>query len=117
MILVDTSIWIDHFRRKNTQLVSLLHAGHVHCHQFVIGELACGQLRQRSDILYYLSNLPHATTVRHEEALELVEQRRLHGSGLGWIDVHLLAAAVIDGLRLWTADKALVDAAKKVGVK
>ncbi len=116
MILVDTSIWIDHLRRDNPRLVSLLRAGQVCCHDFVIGELACGQLRQRSDILYYLSNLPLATMARHGDVYELIEQRRLFGTGLGWIDVHLLAAAAIDGLQLWTEDKALRDAANKIGI-
>ena len=116
MILVDTSVWIEHFRRENKPLGSLLLAGQVACHEFVIGELACGQLRQRSEILYYLSNLPQATTASHEDALTLIEQRRLFGAGLGWIDVHLLAATVMDGLRLWTADAALATAAKKIGV-
>jgi predicted nucleic acid-binding protein len=116
MILVDTSVWIGHFRHENKPLASLLVTGQVACHEFVIGELACGQLRQRSEILYYLSNLPRATVARHEDALDLMQQRHLVGAGLGWVDVHLLASAVIDGLRLWTVDAALATAAKKIGV-
>ena len=116
MILVDTSVWIDHFRRSDARLTSLLDSGQVWCHDFVVGELACGQLERRTEILSYLNNLPRAATAEHEEVLELVERRRLSGEGLGWIDVHLLAAALIDRLPLWTRDGALHAAAQRVGV-
>jgi len=116
VILADTSIWIDHFRRGNAQLASLLDTGQVWCHEFVVGQLACGNLENRSDILSYLNNLPRATTVGHAEALELVERQRLWGEGLGWIDIHLLATASIDGLPLWTRDRTLQAAARRLGV-
>ena len=116
MILVDTSVWIDHFRRGDARLASLLDSGQVWCHDFVVGELACGRLERRTEILSYLNNLPRAATAEHAEVLGLVERRRLSGEGLGWIDVHLLAAALIDGLPLWTRDRALHAAAQRLGV-
>ena len=116
MILVDTSVWIDHFRRGNARLASLLDSGQVWCHDFVVGELACGRLEHRTEILSYLNNLPRAATAKHAEVLGLVEDRRLSGEGLGWIDVHLLAAALIDRLSLWTRDRALHAAAKRLGI-
>ncbi len=116
MILVDTSVWIDHFRRGDAQLVSLLNSGQVWCHDFVVGELACGRLERRTEILSYLNNLPRAATAEHTEVLGLLESRRLSGEGLGWIDVHLLAAALIDGLPLWTRDRALHAAAQRLGI-
>ena len=116
MILVDTSVWVDHFRRGNDALAEFLSAGRVWAHQFVIGELACGNLRRRSQVLHYLSNLPCAPTAGHHEVLQLVERRRLQGAGLGWVDAHLLAAALIDGLVLWTLDRPLLAAAKRLSV-
>ncbi len=116
MILVDTSVWIDHFRRGDARLAALLDSGQVWCHDFVVGELACGGLERRAEILSYLNNLPRAATAEHAEVLGLLEGRRLSGEGLGWIDVHLLAAALIDRLPLWTRDRALRAAAKRLGV-
>jgi hypothetical protein len=85
-------------------------------HAFVAGELACGNLRQRSFILEALQSLPSATAATHEEALRLLEDRALWGAGLGWIDVHLLAAALLSGCRLWTVDRRLARAAADAGV-
>ena len=116
MILVDTSVWINHFRRGDARLASLLDSGQVRCHDFVVGELACGRLERRTEILSYLNNLPRAATAEHAEVLGLLERRQFSGEGLGWIDVHLLAAALIDGLPLWTRDRALHAAAKSLGV-
>ena len=116
MVLVDTSVWVDHFRRGNDGLARLLNAGRVWSHEFVIGELASGNLRRRSQVLHYLSNLPRTATARHEEVLELIERRRLYGAGLGWVDAHLLTAALIEGFPLWTLDKPLVAAAERVSV-
>lgn len=111
MILADTSVWVDHLRRGNATLAALLEDGQVAVHPFVIGELACGQLRGRKRIIALLGGLPAIGSVSHEEALRLVEAHQLQGSGLGWIDVHLLAAAVLAGLRLWTLDRRLAAAA------
>jgi predicted nucleic acid-binding protein len=116
VILVDTSVWIDHLRRGNARLAGMLHDGVVVSHPFVIGELACGAMRQRSAILSLLSELPVATTATHAEAMAFIEARRLMRRGLGYVDVHLLAAASLDRLPLWTLDKRLSVAAKALGV-
>ncbi|MFG0242021.1 MAG: type II toxin-antitoxin system VapC family toxin [Phycisphaerales bacterium JB054] len=111
MILVDTSVWVEHFRRGHAGLAALLNDGLVHTHEFVIGELATGGLSRRAEILGLLDALPRAGTASHEEAMVLLERRRLWGCGLGWVDTHLLASATIEGRPLWTLDKRLVEAA------
>ena len=116
MILVDTSVWIDHFRRDNRTLAQLLDGGGAWTHEFIIGELATGNLERRTEILYYLENLPKVGTARHDEVLGLVEERKLHGSGLGWIDAHLLASAMLEGLPLWSLNKTLAGVARRLGV-
>ena len=111
MVLVDTSVWIDHLRRGSAELSTLLDQGAVLCHPFVIGELACGNLRRRDEILGHLQALPEAVTAEHDEVLHLVREHRLHGQGIGWVDAHLLASARLSGCRLWTRDRALATAA------
>jgi predicted nucleic acid-binding protein len=107
MILVDTSVWVDHFRRGNKELVSLLQDDQVVCHPFVIGELSCGNLKNRSEILRLLSSLPTTREVTHSEVLHFLESRRLYGLGLSWIDIHLLASVLLTGCSIWTLDKPL----------
>ena len=116
MILADTSVWVDHLRRGNARLVETLEASVVLCHPFVIGELACGTLRNRASVLALLGELPQATVAGHDEVLTLLQARRLMGRGLGYVDVCLLAAALLDGATLWTRDKRLAQAAKTIGV-
>jgi predicted nucleic acid-binding protein len=116
VILVDTSVWIDHLRRGNARLAAMLDAGQVVSHPFVIGELACGTVRQRPVVLALLGRLPVSTVATHTEALAFIEGRRLMGRGLGYVDVHLLAAAALDDVRLWTVDKRLHAAARALGV-
>jgi predicted nucleic acid-binding protein len=116
MILADTSVWVDHLRRGNAELAQLLGEGQVLCHPFVIGELACGSLQKRTEILGLLTALPTAHVAEHDEVLLLVSARRLHGRGLGWIDAHLLGSAFLSGCVLWTLDKALSTAARSLGV-
>lgn len=116
MILVDTSVWVNHLRRGSERLATLLEEGRVLCHPFVIGELACGSLRNRAEILRLLAELGQARTASHDETMTLVDELRLAGSGIGWIDAHLLASARLSGCGLWTADKALKRAAEAVGV-
>jgi predicted nucleic acid-binding protein len=111
MVLVDTSVWIEHLRRRSDRLAVMLEDGLVACHPFVVGELACGHLARREELLALLQRLPTLEPVSQEEALRLVEAHQLAGSGLGWIDVHLLASARVSGARLWTADGALKRAA------
>jgi predicted nucleic acid-binding protein len=115
-MLVDTSVWVDHLRRPNARLVSLLERGAVWCHPFVIGEVACGNLVRRDEVLALLAALPQAPTADHPEALAFVETNRLTGSGVGWIDVHLLASAKLVGLPLWTLDRRLASAAGALGI-
>jgi len=116
VILVDTSVWIDHLRLHRPTLRSLLDEGRIRCHPFVIGELACGTLRNREEILNLLETLPTAEVVHHNEALHLVSTPGLAGSGLGWVDVHLLASARISGDSFWTLDQRLASAARALGV-
>jgi predicted nucleic acid-binding protein len=116
VILVDSSIWIDHLRRADAELVRLLAADEVLCHPFVIGELACGHLRQRVAFLAQLQALPLAAATTHDEAMAFVERHSLAGRGIGWADVHLLSATLLaDRAALWTRDKRLAAAAAGLG--
>ena len=118
MVLVDTSVWVDHLRHNNRKLGDLLIAGEVACHPFVIGELACGSLRNRRQILELLQALPSLPKVEDDEILLFIEQRNLVRRGLGLIDVHLLASAALAGASLWTLDTRLNRAAHdlKLGI-
>jgi len=115
MILVDTSVWVDHLRKGEKELESLLDDGLVLSHPFVICELACGNLKNRDEILSLLDALPKTGVASHEEVLHLVADRKLYGKGLGFIDVHLLAAAVLSQSSLWTRDRKLASAARDLG--
>jgi predicted nucleic acid-binding protein len=115
MTLADTSVWIEHFRQGN-ELGALLEEGRVLLHPFVIGELACGNLRSRKRILDDLAALPAAVAATDDEVFSLIEKQRLWGRGIGWIDAHLLAAAILSGCALWTLDRALASAARSIGV-
>ena len=112
MILVDTSVWVDHLRRGSALLRALLDEGQVLCHPFIAGEIAMGQLKERSRILGLLRAIPEAAVAEHDEVVQLVDSRRLFGRGLGWLDAHLLASALLSRCRLWTIDKALARAAE-----
>jgi len=107
MVLVDTSVWVAHLREGNTGLEALLSDGLAVCHPFIIGELACGNLKNRTAILSLLQALPSAAQVEHEEVMLFIEIKHLMGKGLGYIDVHLLASAVLSNFPLWTIDKRL----------
>ena len=112
MILVDTSVWVDHLRATNERLIGLLEAGMVLTHPFVIGELALGNLSQRETVLNALSDLPRASLATDAEILTFITRHALFGRGVGYVDVHLLAAArLTTGARLWTTDRRLTDAA------
>jgi predicted nucleic acid-binding protein len=115
-VLVDTSVWIDHLRRGNARLRALLEAGEVETHPFIIGEIACGNLKRRREILSLIDVLPRAVVAEHDEVLLLVESRGLVGSGLGWIDAHLLASALLGHTSLWTLDKRLAERARGLKV-
>jgi predicted nucleic acid-binding protein len=116
MVLVDTSIWVSHLRKGDDCLSGLLNEGLVCCHPFVIGELACGNLKNRQEILSLLQALPSAETADHEEMLAFIENSDLIGKGLGYIDVHLLGSALLSDVVLWTADNRLEQAASGLGV-
>jgi predicted nucleic acid-binding protein len=107
MVLVDTSIWISHFRESNSHLKKLLMDESVACHPFIIGELACGNIKNRKEIISLLQALPQALVAENDEVLQFIEQKKLMGIGIGLIDVHLLASSLLTGLLLWTADKRL----------
>lgn len=117
MILVDTSIWIDHLRTGDPELVELLQVGHVLAHPWVTGELALGRIARRSEILGLLHNLPQATAATDVEVLTLIESQHLFGLGIGYVDAHLLAATLLTpGARLWTRDKRLATIAVRQGL-
>ena len=116
MILVDTSVWVDHLRSGNEELAKRLRADEVACHPFVIGELACGNLRNRSELLALLSALPAVPKADDQEALAFIEQHGLMGRGLGLIDIHLLASCMLAGVRLWTRDASLTRAASALNL-
>lgn len=112
MVLVDTSVWVSHLRETHAGLVDLLNGGEVACHPFVIGELACGNLKNRTVILALLEALPMTVPVEHKEVLAFIKGHDLMGKGLGYVDVHLLASAILTGLPIWTLDKKLAQAAR-----
>jgi len=116
MILADTNVWIKHFRESDTELISQLNIGFVACHPFIIGELACGNLGNRAEILMLLQALPSSPVVEATEIIDFIENNSLMGRGLGYVDIHLLASAIIGNVVLWTYDRRLNDAAIELGV-
>jgi predicted nucleic acid-binding protein len=117
VILADTSVWADHFNRRDPVLMRLLSVREVVMHPFVMGELAVGRLPDRPTSLTILRKLPVTRVARHEEVLQLIEDWELFGCGIGFIDAHLLAAVLVDpNSRLWTRDKALLAVARQLSV-
>ena len=114
MVLVDTSIWITHLRRGSRQLEKLLMDAEAMCQPFIIGELACGNLKNRNEIISLLQSLPMAPTVEFDEFLFFIDRNHLIGKGIGFVDVHLLASAQLTEIPLWTADKKLKFAADQL---
>lgn len=115
-MLVDTSVWIDHLRKADYRLVALLNNGEVETHPFIVGELACGNLAQREEVLAMLNHLPQVEASPHHDVLAAVSRHNLHGTGLNWIDAHLLHAASTADQSLWTRDTRLAQAAADLGV-
>lgn len=116
MILADTNVWIKHFRETDAELISQLNIGFVACHPFIIGELACGNLGNRAEILLLFQALPSSPVVEDTEILEFIENNSLMGRGLGYVDIHLLASAIIGNVLLWTYDRRLKESAIDLGV-
>lgn len=116
MVLVDTCVWVEHLRDGHAALAQALGEGSVLMHPAVAGELACGNLMNRKQILTDLAALPTAAVATDEEVMRLIDDRKLWGRGLGWIDVHLLASALLSDVRLWTFDKRLGNAAAELRV-
>lgn len=116
MVLVDTSVWVVHLREGNIDLERLLNEGDVVCHPFIAGELACGNLKNRTEILSLLQALPTATQAEHEEVMQFIENHQLMGKGLGYIDMHLLASALLTEVPIWTLDKRLDEISTELGI-
>jgi predicted nucleic acid-binding protein len=116
VVLVDTSVWIDHFRKSNRQLTSLLESEEVALHPFVLGELACGNLKNRKEIIALLHALPFSTRADDDEVLFFIERHNLMGRGVGLIDMHLLASSQIDACLFWTRDKRLKAIAEEMRI-
>jgi len=114
MILVDTSVWIDHFRNSDPRLAEALNRQQVSIHPIVIGELATGNLKDRKRTLLDLRSLPMVSQAGFDECLEMIELRKLYGLELGWNDAQLLASSILEGIPLWTNDKTLNVAAKSL---
>ena len=116
MVIVDTSIWVSHLRTGSSRLKALLENEEVLCHPLVVGELACGYIRNRTEIISLLQSLPMSEVAGHGEILQFIESHGLMGVGLGLIDVHLLAAAFLSGSPLWTSDRYLRTASVRLGI-
>lgn len=116
MVLVDTSVWVAHLRKGKIGLEKLLDEGEVVCHPFVIGELACGNLKNRTEILALLQTLPTAIQADEEDVMHFIETHRLMGKGLGYIDMHLLTSALLSEVPIWTLDRKLSETASNFGL-
>ncbi len=111
MVLVDTSVWIDHFYQSDQELTALLEEGRVLIHPFIIGELASGNIRNRKEILEHFQTLQNISMVDFEEILFFIDKNGLAGKGLGYIDIHLIASCLIEEVKLFTRDKRILKAA------
>ncbi len=116
MILVDTSVWINHLRSSERHLEKLLFDGKVLCHTHIIGELACGNIKNRKEIISLLQALPMAPHIEFNEYLYFIDKNKLNGRGIGFVDVHLLASAQLGQVKLWTVDKRLRTTAVEFGL-
>ena len=117
MVLVDTSVWVEFLRRGHTRLATLLAEVQVMTHPIIVGELACGNIKNRHNFLSLLTNLPHATELTHAEVLQFIKQHRLMGRGVGFFDLHLLGSTLVSKVKLWTLDKRLSALAAQFRVR
>jgi predicted nucleic acid-binding protein len=116
MILADTTIWIDHLRSPNTHLINLLHSISIGTHPMVIGELACGTLPKRDHFIREMRKLPQLVPASDDEVLYFIDRHKLMGRGIGYVDVHLLVSAKLNGMELWTRDMRLRESAAKLHI-
>ncbi|MBE2262353.1 MAG: type II toxin-antitoxin system VapC family toxin [Burkholderiaceae bacterium] len=116
MTLVDTSVWIDHLRQGDAALIAALDAGQVLMHPFIVGEVACGHLRSRAEVLGLLRSLPAISMATDQEVLYFIDNQALMGRGIGYVDAHLLASVRLSGARLWTRDKRLHTIASELSL-
>lgn len=117
MILIDTSVWIDHLHKSHPQVVEALEREDVATHPFIIGELACGSIANRHEVLHLLAALPTITVATHDEVLLVIERHGLMGRGIGYIDAHLITSVMLtENARLWTADRRLHEIAASLGI-
>jgi predicted nucleic acid-binding protein len=117
MILVDSSVWIDHLRASDAMLSAELRRGNILCHPFIVGELALGHLRQRNAIVSALQGLPMTPAANDVEMLGFIDRHALHGLGIGYVDAHLLAATfLVPGASFWTRGKRLREVARRLGI-
>jgi hypothetical protein len=116
IVLADTSVWLDHWRRGNPRFAALLDEDRVAVHPFVLGEIALGAISPRTDVLRRLAQLRTPRIAQHTEVLGLIDRVPLWGRGIGWVDAHLLASALLERVRLWTLDRALATIARELSV-
>ena len=116
MVLADTSVWIDHLYEEIPLLRNMLNEDEVYIHPFVIGELACGNVRNRAETFRLLGELPVAAIATDKEVFDLIETQMLYGRGITWGDAHIIASAFISGCPLWTRDKRLLVLAQSIGI-
>ena len=114
MVLADTSVWVNHLRKGNSRLSALLHETGVVCHPCIVGELACGNIKNRKEVLELIQSLPIIPVITQDEFLHFVDSHKLMGLGLGFVDVHLLASSRLAGIPIWTGDKSLQNAADQL---
>lgn len=116
-ILVDSSVWIEHFRHNNEELKQIIMQNRIFVHPFVLGELACGSMKNRSETLHFLQNLPVPIQPSNEEVLDFIDREKLHGKGISFVDVHILISSILTGCVLWTFDKKLLLVQKKLKIQ
>lgn len=117
MVLVDTSVWVDHLRAGDVMLVALLQTGRVCCHPMVLGELACGNLQNRNQVLGLLQDMSTCVEATHDEVLQMIDRNALMGKGIGFVDAHLLGSCMLTSeTQLWSRDKRLASIAQAIGL-
>jgi predicted nucleic acid-binding protein len=117
LVLADTSIWVTHFRKSENHLIQLLELGFVACHPFIIGELACGSIKNRHEIIQLLEALPNVPVLEHQEVMSFIESRKIMSKGIGYVDTHLLGSSILAGIPIWTLDKSLAKVSSTLEIE